>query len=187
MLSTFYRVSIAAIAGTANSAGFIDPTTVEAYMAQNAAAQPASLTTSTNKVRANVRYKNVVEKLQEIGNMYVSNVVVTGATVDTAPSNVAFTLEVERGDDILTTRDDANAAIEITGANAIVRAVARGLCEARVNKVSPVYDPTKTTAAQNGSVSNAAARVGSATLTFTVGALANSVTTASSSVTVTKL
>ncbi len=186
MLSTFYRVSIAAIAGSGDSAGFIDPKNVELYMA-NGGAAPTSLTTSTNKVRANVRYKNVIENVQLMGNMYVSNVVVTGGDVDTAPATVAFTLEAERGDSILTTRDDANTAIELSGANAIVRCVARGLCEARINKVSPVYDPTKTTAAQNGSVSNAAARVGMATLTFNVGALANSVITASSSVTVTKL
>lgn len=186
MLSTFYRVSINAISGTGDNAGFIDTKTVELYMA-NGGAAPSTLATSTNKVRANVRYKHVIEQLQLMGNFYVSNVVVTGGDVDTAPTSVAFTLEAERGDSILTTRDEANTAIEINGANAIVRCVARGLCESRPNKVSPVYNPTKTTAAQNGSVSNAAARVGMATLTFNVGALANSVTTASSSVTVTKL
>lgn len=190
MLSTFYRVSVNAIAGSGDNAGFIDSKTVEMYMANNGVSptiQPASLTTSTNKTRANIRYKNVLEKLQYIGNMYTSNVVITGGSIDTPPTNVAFTLEIERGDSILTTRDDANTAIEITGANAIVRAVARGLMVTNQNFVYPVYDPTKTTAAQNGSVSNAAARVGEATLTFNVGALTNSVVTAEAAVTVTRL
>jgi len=190
MLSTFYRVSIAAIAGTGDAAGFIDPTTVQTYMANNGVAPtvpPSTLTTSTDKVRANVRYKDVVENLQLVANMYVSNIVVTGGTVDSAPSNVAFTLEVERGDSVLTTRDEANTAVEITGANAIVRCVARGLCESRINKLDAVYDPTLSTAAQNGSISNAAARVGLRLMNFNVAALANSVTTASASVTVTRL
>lgn len=190
MLSTFYRVSINAIAGSGDNAGFIDSKTVEMYMANNGVAPPVpptSLTTSTNKVRANTRYKNVLEKVQAMGAIYTSNVIVTGGTVDTAPSNVSFTLEVERGDSILTTRDDSNSAIEITGENAIKRCVARGLMVSNQNFVFPVYDPTKTTAAQNGSVSNAAARVGSTTLTFNVGALANSVSTAEAAVTVTRL
>jgi hypothetical protein len=190
MLSTFYRVSIAQISGSDDNAGFIDQKTVEMYMANNGVAPtitPSSLTTSTNKVRANVRYQNVIEKLQQLGNMYTSNVVITGGSIDTPPTTVAFTLEVERGDSILTTRDEANTAIEITGANAIVRSVARGLMETRQNYVYPVFDPTKTTAAQNGSVSNAAARVGDATLTFNVGALTNSIVTAEAAVTVTRL
>ena len=186
MLSTFYRVSIDAISGSGDSAGFVDPKNVEHYM-ENGGDAPASLTTSTDKVRANVRYKNVIEQLQLMGNLYVSNVVVTGGDVDTAPSNVAFTLEAERGDSFLTTRDEANTAVELTGANAITRCAARGLMETRQNYRYIVYDPTETTAAQNGSVSNAAARVGLRTMDFNVAALTNSTVTAEAAITVTRL
>jgi hypothetical protein len=186
MLSTYYRVSIAGISGTGDAAGFIDAKKVEYYMA-NGGAAPASLTTSTNKVRANVRFKDVVENLQLMGNVYVSNVVANAATVDTAPSDISFTLESERGDETLITPDENTPGAYLTGANAIVRCVARGLTESRLNYVYPVYNPTLTTAAQNGGTSNAAVRIGSGTITFNVAALSNSVSSAASSVTVTPL
>jgi hypothetical protein len=186
VLSTFYRVSIAGITGSGDSAGFIDNKTVEQYMS-NGGAAPATLTTSTNKVRANVRYKEVFENLQLMGNLYVSNVIVSGATVDTAPSSIAFTLEAERGDEILTTRDETNNGVEISGANAITRCIARGLMEARIGKVSPVYDPTVSTAPNGPGAANAIARAGSVTITFNVGALSNSISTAEATVSVTKL
>jgi hypothetical protein len=181
MISTYYRVEIAAIAGTANAAGFVDATRVETYM-MNGGAAPASYTNSTNKERANVRYKLVLENVQTMGNMYVSNVIATGATVDTAPTKIGMTFEVERGDSILYTRDELTPGVELSGANAIIRCVARALCETKVIR-GEIYDPTLSAPLN----SNAYARAGSRLEMITVGALSNSVTTAGASVTVTKL
>jgi hypothetical protein len=196
MLSTIYTVAIAGISGSGDSAGFIDNMKVEQYMANNGAA-PASFASSENKVRGNIRYKNLVEQLQIMGNMYLSNASAANATVDTTGGSFNFTLEVERGDETLITYDEtanatpvtygANTGNELLGANAIVRCVARALCESRPNYVYPVYDPTLTTAPANGTQSNTAVRIGSTTTTFNVASLSNSVTAAASSVTVTKI
>ncbi len=194
MLSTFYSVSIAQITGTANAAGFVDNMKVEQYMANNGNIAPNDFPTSENKVRANIRYKNIVENLQLMGNVYLSNVVAAGADVNTPPTTFSFTLESERGDEYLFTPDEtANGVANSTvlyGANAISRCVARGLIETHDNYVYPVYDPTQTLPSGPANFSNlagATARVGSTTTTFEIDGLAPDVVTAGGYVTVNKL
>jgi hypothetical protein len=190
MLSTFYSVAITQIAGTANAAGFVDNMKVEQYMANNGGVAPNDLPTSENKVRANIRYKNIVENLQLMGNVYISNTISAGADVNTPPTTFSFTLESERGDEYLFTPDETANGVTLCGANAIARCVARGLIETRDNYVYPVYDPTLSLPqgpANSSHLANAFARVGSATTTFEIDGLAANVSVAASSITVTKL
>jgi hypothetical protein len=190
MLSTYYNVSITDITGTANAAGFVDHMKVEQYMANNGDVAPTNLEVSTDKVRANIRFKNIVENVQLMGNVYFSNAVATGADVDTPPSVFSFTLECERGDEYMLTPDETANGATLTGANAIARCVERGLIEFRPNYVYPVYDPTQSLPqgpANSSGLANAIARVGSTTITFNVDGLGNSVTAVASHVTVTKI
>ena len=188
MLSTFYTVSIAYIAGTGDNDGFIDNMKVEQYMAaSNTGVAPASFTTSTNKVRANIRYKTIIEQLQLMGNMYDSEDVAVGATIDTPGTAFNFTLEVERGDEVLGTMDELNPGVELMGANAIVRCIARSLMEYRNNYNYAVFNPTATTAPANGGTTTAIARQGATTLTFNVGPLTTNLSDGANAVTVTKL
>lgn len=185
MLSTFYRVSIAGISGSGDAAGFIDNMKVEQYMANGSV--PSTFTASTNKVRANIRYKNVIEKLQSMGNVYISNVVATAANANVGPTTFSFTIETERGDEVLTTLDENNTGTEISGAAAISRCVARGIVESRLNYVYAVYDPTATKSFNGPGAANAIARRGSVTTTFNVNAVTTSLSTAEAAITVTPL
>lgn len=190
MLSTYYNVSIAQIAGTANAAGFVDRFTVEQYMANNGGVAPTDFPTSENKVRANIRYKNVVEQLQLMGNLYVSNIVANGGTVSAPPTTLSFTLESERGDEYVFTPDENNAGTTLYGANAIARCVERGLIESRANYVYPVYDPTPSLPsgpANSSGLANAIARVGSTTTTFNIDGLGANVASVASYVSVSQI
>ena len=186
-LSSFYTVSINYIAGTGDSDGFIDNLKVEQYMAQaNGATAPASLTTSTNKVRANIRHKTIMEQLQLMGNMYDHDDLAVGATIDTPGTAFNFVLEVERGDEVLATQDELNPGVELYGANAVVRCIARSLMEGRANYNYAVFNPTPSTAPSNGGQTTAIARQGSTTITFNVGPLTTNLSDGANAVTVTK-
>ena len=187
MLSTLYTLTINQISGTGDSDGFIDNQTVEQYIANNGDIFPTSLTTSTNKVRANIRYKNVIQNIQLMGNVYVSNVVTTGGDVNTPPTVITLVLESERGDETLITYDELNGNAIIFGANAITRCVERALVESFVNYTYAVFDPTLTQAPQNGGMANAFARHGTYVATFNANALTSSLTAGASSVSVTKI
>lgn len=185
MLSTSYRVEIAQITGAGDAAGFVDPTRVENYIVAGAAA--GTYAQHTDKERGNYRYKALIQAVQSMGNLYVSDVVLTGGSPAAAPTKVAFTLTAERGDGMLITADENNAGQELTEADAIKRCLARALIQGRTNLMCDIYDPTSTTGPKNGTTSATAVRTGPRVTTINVAALANNLTTASAAITVTKL
>lgn len=168
MLSTFYTVAINRIAGSGDSAGFVDATSVQKYMVSNVTSN--SIVDSMNKTRANIRYKNIIETLQSMGNIYVPTVTSDGA-INSSPTVITLTLEVERGDDILITQDELNAGEYLYGIDAIKRCVARGLMKTRNDYTYSVFDPTLTPANINGVIGNAAIRHGSFITTFNIARL----------------
>jgi len=187
MLSTFYTVTINQIAGSGDNAGFVDGTSVQQYMSMNGNTPPSSLTNSQNKTRANIRYKNVIENLQSMGNIYVPEYSTSGGDINNPPSSITFTLEVERGDEILITRDELNSGAYLSGADAITRCVSRALMENRSNYTYSVFDPTLTPANINGVVGNSAIRHGTFVTTFNVGPLVSSLSDGANSCVVSKI
>lgn len=171
MLSTFYTVTINGIGGSGDSAGFVDNKSVQQYMTSGFTSN--SLNDSINKSRANIRFKNIIENLQSMGNIYIPEVVSNGG-INTAPTAITLTLEVERGDEMLITQDELNVGEYLYGTDAIARCVARGLMETRSDYTYSVYDPTMTTANINGVNSGSAVRHGVFVTTLNIGGLVES-------------
>lgn len=187
MLSTSYRVEIAQLVGTGDAAGFVDPTRVENYVAQEEDGEFGTFEQHTDKERANYRYKAMIQSLQSMGNLYVSDVEVPGGSAATPPSTLVFTLEAERGDGMLITHDEENEGEELFEVEAIKRCIARALIQGRQNLTCDIYDSTSTTGPQNGSTSTSIARRGPRVMTINIDPLSTSLSTIENAVTVTKL
>lgn len=184
MPSTTYSVSIDALSKlTDESKGFIDPKKVEQYMAEDGDA-PATVATSRLKERGNIRYDMMIGSLGLMGNVYVSNVVATDATVDAAPSNLSFTLTSEHGEECLVTPDEENEGETLVGADAIKRVIARTLLGKRIDS-GDYYDPsTKSGIVSDGTTVNAV-RMGTRIEDTTVEATCDTLSEAEAAITVT--
>lgn len=126
----------------------------------------------------------MIQQLGILGNMYISKQVATGANANTEASAFSFVLEVEKGDSILSTPDELNTGATLTGTNAMSRAIARALVENRTINWG-VFDPTTSAAPGN---TTATSRVGGQRIVAVqVGNPYNSLTTAGSSITITKI
>lgn len=181
MISTYYSVTIAGVNKAAPSDGFVDQNTIEQYMAEGS--EPATFDQTVAKERANVRFAFIQQQAQLEANVYFSNFQTPGGSATTAPTSFTFTAEIERGDSVLFTRDELNGGAEIVGMPALVRWIARALCEARTT-VRDIYDPTQGTTPGN---SLPYARFGVREETITIGALYSNLTAAEASITVTAL
>lgn len=179
MLSTLYSVTIAGVNNSAPNDGFVDFFTIEQYMAQGS--MPSTYDQTTAKERANIRYKFLVQQLQVCANMYVTGWVSNGGSAIAAPTSVTFSLEIERGDSVLYTLDETANNAPLVGTDALVRLIARALCETRTT-VSDVYDPTKMTTPGN---STQVARYGVRETTIVVGPAYSNLTAAANAITVT--
>lgn len=158
MPATMYDVSITGLSElSAESQGFIDPTKVEQYMVSGDA--PDTVAASKAKERANIRYEMMIGALGMMANLYVSNVVATGATADSPATTLAFRLTSEHGEECLVTPDEANTGQFLVGEPAIKRVIARTLLASRTD-FGDFYDPTmKAAFIADGSTVNAV-RVG---------------------------
>lgn len=139
MDTTFYRVSIANATAAAPQNGFVDAKPIERYLAEGAAAG-LSLATSQAKERANLRYDSIVNSMAVMANCYVTNIVATGASGTAEASPFAFTVEVEQGDNVLSTPDELNVPAILTGAPALRRCVARGLMMGGTSGTTMMFD-----------------------------------------------
>lgn len=187
MINTYYTVSISLIGGAGTSDGFIDNTKMPKYMANGSV--PTTATQSINKVRANHRFDNMVANLGLMSNCYLSSISATGANAIAQATTFAFTLESEHGDAPLVTPDENNPGQTLSGTAAIKRCVARAITTSWAD-AAEYYDPTSTTSQgtnNGGSTTSTAVRFGSRCEPVTVGALANSLTTAEAAITVTKV
>jgi hypothetical protein len=184
MPQTLYRVTIngSAAPTTAPNEGFIDNLKIQDYMAQGATA-PTTLDQTTAKERANWRFKFLQQQLQYDANVYISETVSTGGSATAQPTSFVFTAVVERGDDVLFTRDE-NGDQDLTGTDALIRWVARALVESRTSVLCDIWDPTKAVTAGN---TQPQARFGERIMSIGVGPVANNLTAATALVSVTKL
>lgn len=182
-----FRVSIARLNGTGDANGFVDPVKVEQYM-KDEDGDADSYELSKAKERANVRWDWIVQHLQSMGNLYVSDILTPGADANTPPDTVEFTLTTERDEGMLITRDEENPGEELTLIPAIERCIARALMQKRETVMVDVYDPTKSRNPWDESGTGPEiARVGSRSVAIKVDALTNNLTTANNAITVTKL
>ena len=180
-----FRVTINRIDGAADANGFIDPIKVERYMA-DAMDDADSYEKSKEKERANVRWDWVIQHVQSMGNLYVSDIDTGSADANTPPDVLAFTLTTERDEGMLITHDEQNPGQELTLAPAIKRCIARALMQKRDTVMVDIYDPTKT---RNPWDQNAPAleRVGARSVALSVAAIVSSLTAANAAITVTKI
>lgn len=186
-IATFYNVVITApSSNTAPSDGFVDPVKVEQYLT-DLANPPANFTfaASQAKRRANQRFYFMVSQLGLMANVYLHNVVAVGADASTPPTSLTFIVEIERGDDVLVTRDELNPPAFLMGTVALARCIARGLMENQT-LVSDVFDPTKTTTTGPYG-STPAIRFGTRIMPLVIGPLASSLAAAQATVTVTSV
>ncbi|CAM6054496.1 unnamed protein product [Sphagnum tenellum] len=146
-----------------------------------------TLTTSLAKRRANVRYTQVVAQLGFIGNMYICNVVASGASAVAAPTTFSFNVLVEHGDGSLQTWDETNPGTVLTDpATVLARAVSRALIQ-NVVVQADVLDPTPANSIGVLGASKSVPRYGSRYESLAVGPVYNSLTAANSAITVTAL
>lgn len=91
---------------------------------------PATLTASEAKERANMRWQQVINQLGlTLNTSFLGNIARTGNVANIAPNTVTFTVGYDRPDALVTvaTDDEPDAGAILRGADAIKRAVARGL------------------------------------------------------------
>jgi hypothetical protein len=186
MPSTSYRAEIELLENGATGNGFIDNKKIEQYIAE--ASSPTDVDASIAKERANSRFLLLVTKLQYMANIYISNVVVTGADANTPPDVFAFTMTVEHGDGVLDTADEENEGERLTGMDCLKRWIARSLITTENSDIREYYDPTVSSSlGVNGVATANAVRYGSTIGAIEVGKLANTITAAETAITITSL
>jgi hypothetical protein len=178
---TSYSVTIAGVVAASPSDGFIDNTKLEQYMAAGAPA--TTYVQAQAKERGNYRFRFLQQAVQFEANVYMENMDAPGGTGATAPTSFSFTAVVERGDDVLVTRDETNAGATLTGVACLKRWVARALVRQQT-QMGVIYDPTEGTTKGN---TTPAARYGARIEPIVVGALAADLPTAEALITITKL
>jgi hypothetical protein len=182
-MTTIYNVSIAAYTvdtSQQQNLGFVDNTTPAQYLAAGTQPSDFDLSHSLAKVQGNLRWKFILQSMALMANPYVSNIVATGAAMDTDATTFAFDVYFER--DAAVTTTDASGNV-LTGSAAVQYVVAEVMATTYNAQVS-YYDPTKTNSLQNGVTVTADycdQRIGQ----VTAGALAADMTTALSKITVT--
>lgn len=181
IMQSIYRVVIAGVTGAAPSDGFIDNTNVENYRAQGS--DVTTLDQSVSKERANVRFELLRQQIQLEANVYMDEYDAVGGSASAAPTSFAFTAFVERGDDSLFTRDETNNGAPLTGVDALKRWIARSMILS-TTLLRELYDPTEGTSRGN---TTPYVRNSLVDQNIETGALCADLTTATATITVTKL
>jgi hypothetical protein len=116
---------------------------VSPCVASDFATKPTTLAESLKVSRGNLRWKMVMESLQERSNFKVVNIVTTyGADAGDNPiTNLAFGLVFENGDYLPTTGTSVDGSTTTTKAMYIADKIGEALSESRTENVL-VYDPT---------------------------------------------
>lgn len=121
----YFRVTInaAGLGGAAPADGFIDNETPRDY--SKTVGFPSTANGSLAKTRANIRWKEIVQRLSTQISPQVIEINKVGAGPDAAPTQIAFTVVYDREDFIFTSSETDGAALN--GEAAIKREVARAL------------------------------------------------------------
>ena len=116
---------------------------VSPCVATDFATKPTSLAESLKVSRGNLRWKMMMESLQERSNFKVVNIVTTYASDagDQPITNLAFGLVFENGDYLPTTGTSVDGSTTTTKAMYIADKIGEALSESRTENVL-VYDPT---------------------------------------------
>lgn len=147
----YYRVSINNMTGPNEQAGFIDHVTVQEYIDNGNGTFPASLASSENKARGNLRYIRMVNILEEVAiPLLLTQFNNAGATIDNEPTLFEFTIAYERPDYIFTynelfgTAHPSGTIKILKNENAIKRMVARTFIDDFTSNIIYPYDPSST-------------------------------------------
>ena len=116
---------------------------VSPCVASDFATKPTTLAESLKVSRGNLRWKMMMESLQERSNFRVVNIVTTYASDagDQPITNLAFGLVFENGDYLPTTGTSVDGSTTTTKAMYIADKIGEALSESRTENVL-VYDPT---------------------------------------------
>lgn len=187
-MQTIYQVTITPF--ETSTSGFIDNVKPWDYLeeinnADGTVPEDFNLALSTQKTIENLRWFFIEQQMALMANPYVLNVDAVGATI--ASPATSFTFEVYFERDSAVTTVDSNGNV-YTDADAVQYAIAYILSIAQ-NFQTEVYDPTLTTAYQDGTqtATPGADRMDRRIEVVTVPALAGSASAALSNVTVTVL
>ncbi len=171
---TYYKIIINAtgLGGVAPADGFIDPTP-----AQNYPTLCSTIDLAFTKKRANLRWLKLTQTLSEVATpTKVYDFVATGADQDTPATSLEFKISFDRPA-CLVTADELTPGAELTGMDALKRMVARALIEDVVTK-SYVVGPQVTLSTHIDQ---------SGIKEITAGALAATIASTNSKITVTQL
>ena len=135
----YYRVVIDGTSYDANSApndGFIDNTSAIYYDPR-----PTTLVTALAKKRANMRYRELVQKLsEEVNPLYIIDIVATDADGDDPATSFEFTVAYQDVES-LSTRDELNPGVVLNDVNTIKRFTARSMLSHFI-RTENYFDPT---------------------------------------------
>lgn len=138
----YFTVAIAqgAFSDAASTAGG----RVSPCVASDFATKPTTLAESLKVSRGNLRWKMVMESLQERTNFRVVNIVTTYSSDagDNPITNLAFGLVFENGDYLPTTGTSVDGSTTTTKAMYIADKIGEALSESRTENVL-VFDPTE--------------------------------------------
>ena len=138
----YFTVAIAqgAFSDAASTAGG----RVSPCVASDFATKPITLAESLKVSRGNLRWKMMMESLQERSNFRVVNIVTTYASDagDQPITNLAFGLVFENGDYLPTTGTSVDGSTTTTKAMYLADKIGEALSESRTENVL-VYDPTQ--------------------------------------------
>lgn len=187
-MPTYYRVTITGAEAAAPRDGFVDHTTIEQYRAMGQTV--TSLANALAKERANIRYLKIVEFLQQLGNVRLTNLKADNddggpgtpvfATANAATPEYSFTAEFEHGDDAIFAEDFTEPGWTVTGINAIRQQIALALCFQHTVK-SYIVDPTSEAGLQR------AGRAGILTIDVVADQVYTSLANANSAIAITKI
>lgn len=162
-MPTYYRVTITGAEAAAPRDGFVDHTTIEQYRAMGQTV--TSLSNALAKERANIRYLKIVEFLQQLGNVRLTNLKAdnddggpgtpTFATANNAAPEFSFTAVFEHGDEAIAAEDFTEPGWTVTGIDAIRQQIALALCYDHTVKgfiVDPTTDGGLQRAARSGTL-----------------------------------
>lgn len=160
--------------------GFLDSNTIYQYI--EGGDIPTFYANALAKARAFHRHRSMILAIQFYSGMRVVNVVTSDAVVDDAPTQIAYTIEIDDLDSV-TTPDELNNGATLTGIAAIERIAARVLTRTWTRALE-VYDPTTTTARGN---TTPFARTGPRVVNDTIGPVYSTLAAAEAAISVTNV
>ena len=183
MSSPTYRVVITPFFGlTETQQGFIDNTTIRQYGVTVGGG--VTWTHTTNKRRANTRWRRIIETISNAANANISNIQAPGATSKTDATSFSFDVTFQKPELPAIWVD----GVAVNEQAALMELVAQALVISSNDRVE-VFDPTETQGfpKADGGVTAPAIRTGERWVQLDIGNLADTVAAAKTHITITKV